>query len=281
MLHDNPQFVAAVRKIISESLGTKSSIDPDQAQQDSNNERDDAPIATVSELRTEIPIRIETEPEKSKAKRIGKVMFSILEVFGILAVIVYTVLANRQWHEMISARHQAEIAIKAAQDTLKETHQNFIADERPFLWLPNAHTAEDASFSTMTYNKTTQKLAWNLQIKNFGKSPAIQMSLDIHLAVGKNALQTAQHYNPTVGKIMGAPIAPGDFSVATAWYEGTISPQKLEQLRSIEGGVVAYGYAEYADRYSKEGERPYSFTFCFYTQTGGLSGYCTFNNDIH
>jgi hypothetical protein len=289
MLYDNPQFASAVRKIISESLSTKPSVDSEQTQNNPDDERNNAPIATVSELRTQEPIRIKTEPEKSKAKRVWKWTVGILEVIGILAVIAYTILANKQWHEMISARHTAQDAIvsakKSADESIAQVQSNFNTDQRPYLWL-----VQPVSPPIYQLGRIPE---WHIAISNFGRSPAIQVhgctkfiivhqSLETHLSI-LQVLAKLKAPTPvcdeTKSSLASAAVLPSGGTYYPLAEETTLRPVDIPSLAGFSTHdiwMVLYGATTYQDMSGKQ----YTSTFCVYSGRSGLPHYCPKWNDV-
>jgi hypothetical protein len=175
MLYDSPQFVAAVRKIIRDLLGrAEPTVDSDNTQRNTDRERGDTPIAAVAELRTQTPIRVQIKAEDSKAERIWKIAKGGLEVLGILAVIIYTVLANKQWHEMIAARRQNQQAIEQA------TRAADAAKEEAELNKHVLEGADAAEFSFEGFNHERDEF-FDVVIENTGHvaSPNIDVTYSI------------------------------------------------------------------------------------------------------
>lgn len=114
MEYDNPQFIAAIKKIVSRMFEQSGQAQSSNVQDDSENEHQRMePRIVRAELATPVPISIKNEPQDrhpnwQRAK-------TIAEILGIAAAIYYGYIATRQWKEMISARHQNERAVIAAQ----------------------------------------------------------------------------------------------------------------------------------------------------------------------
>lgn len=188
----------------------KDSID---AQHQSDNEYRERQIITVAELRTQEPIRIQNEPDQSKPRIIWRRAKGFLEVMGILAVIVYTMLANKQWHEMISARHQQQIAVEAAQISTNIARQSLEAVQRPFVVFKAA-----PDMNGVTYN--FQSLGWRIQMpmENTGNTPAIDLKDQISWTSHDGLLPVSYKYpdlSPPYGTskiITGHPISPHEIA---------------------------------------------------------------------
>jgi hypothetical protein len=275
MDYDNPQFLAAVRKIIGDSL--KPRVDSDDRKSNPADEGGDAPIAAIAELRTKIPISVKTKADDSKAERVWKWTKGTLEVFGILAVIVYTIVANKQWHEMISARHVATEAIRKTKESsdaqLAQLQSSFVADQRPYLWLTN----DTGPFILMSTSKAplTNKLGYNYHFMNYGKSPAIKVLTQGHIILGHNAIKkiALKPFDTQKGGID----PPGKDQFNTAVSDKIITDTTL--VNKVNNGDVEFvvsGAMHYFDTAGND----YTSEFCLTRSPGGAIGYCDSHNSI-
>jgi hypothetical protein len=73
----------------------------------------DLPVA-ITDLRTDIPIRVEKKSDRSKIERVWLFMKGTLEVAGIIAVIAYTWISFNNWQDQAdatdAAARQAELS---------------------------------------------------------------------------------------------------------------------------------------------------------------------------
>lgn len=76
--------------------GLKNLKDAANTHWQTDEKRYDANPVTVAELRTQIPIRVQTKAQRSKAEAIWRVFKGALETVGIVAVCLYTVVAYQQ-----------------------------------------------------------------------------------------------------------------------------------------------------------------------------------------
>jgi hypothetical protein len=279
MDYDNPQFVAAVRKIIHDLFrASEPRVNTDETQHNTDNERDNAPIATVTELRTQIPIRVQTKTDESKAERVWKWAKGLLEVLGILAVILYTVLANKQWHEMISARHQTQGAIEAttratgaAEAANKDAADRFRIDQRPYMWIVTpilpAKDPKDGYYTV------------NIHYKNYGKSPAIKIRTDFRWEIAPNAMKNVRYISkiPFTSKNSTIQMPNGNPDFASTKPFLYFSDTEAQQLITTEEGIVAYGRIDYTGTDGTE----YWSLFCMFSQANGALSYCHGYNEIH
>jgi hypothetical protein len=124
---------------------------------------------TVSDLQTQIPIRVQTEAKRSKIENFWRCLKGATELVGIAAVIAYTVISWENLGEQIDATNlnsrQAELSRKVANQTAKQ----FRIDQRPYIVADGA-----PSFVRFPIVASTQIEA-NLTIKNIGRTPAVNI----------------------------------------------------------------------------------------------------------
>jgi hypothetical protein len=297
MDYDNPQFTAAVKKVMRNFIAPEPQVYADDTQDNANDERDNTPITTVSELRTQIPIRVKTETEESKPERIWKWVKGALEVLGILAVIFYTVLANKQWHEMISARHQTQRAVEIndrsaaaseqqardADAALANSDKFFRRDQRAYVSVkdPVLHDPQITS---------QQAVVVSFHLINTGKTPAEFMQhfglVSLQKSRGWDGEEKAfASVNPNKPSRLdiGAPIPPNAsdsfFSISTLlngeppkW-----TPDEVTDILSGKRFIYAAGTVEYSDVFSER----HTSEFCArWSVSHGDWEWCTLHNHI-
>ena len=280
MNYDNPQFIAAVRKIISDSLSADPKIESDKTQENPSNECQ-APIAAVAELRTQIPIRVHTKADDTKPERVWKWIKGVLEVFGILAVIIYTILANKQWHEMISARHQTQPAIQAAENSsatagnaLKEQLESDRIEHRPYIVA--ARNPEDPFVASFMYHapdgNTLSPWQADVYFKNFGRSTGMEFQVGCRVTFGKDALKNAHGFVPWEKNIGKVPIPPG----GSVFHTCTSTEKAKQPEATTDYGtdyyLVVFGQLQYLDMWDKS--PTYYSDFCYLRLANGAIGNC-------
>jgi hypothetical protein len=108
MEYDSPIFIAAVKKILRDGIShlsdglddLKNSV---TAHWEADEEHYQTKPVTVADLRTDVPIRIQTEAQYSKPERVWRCIIGALEAAAFIAIIAYTIFAYHQWKEMITA----------------------------------------------------------------------------------------------------------------------------------------------------------------------------------
>jgi hypothetical protein len=129
-----------------------------------------APIEVRALLNLPGPIETKRDSHDDRQQRRDRWRLFI-EALTLFAILGYGYMTIRMWREMISARHQTQRAIDAAnraataaENTLTETHKNFISDERPYIGLIKLG---------IPVVETGNKARWDFSYANFGKTPAI------------------------------------------------------------------------------------------------------------
>jgi hypothetical protein len=293
MNYDSPQFIAAVKKVLRDGLANLTNSlndlkDSVSVHWQTDEKRYQTKPITVADLRTDVPIRVQAETQRSKPEKVWRCIKGALEAAGIIAVVVYTILAYRQWHEMIFARHQTQSAIavanrsaKAAEESLAESQDAFRKDQRPFVWInpkkPGLGEKQDAENSGLflLYDTTTQRLTWTVHFANFGKTPALNVVVDKHVEVGADAFQKVKwHEMPPQSP---AVLPSGADFFTTAFSPNTMTNDYAKAESFSDRHVVVFGHLEYSGLDGAE----YWSEFCFYRLSSGAVSSCPSHNDMH
>jgi hypothetical protein len=138
MDHDNPQFIAAVKKVLRDDIDQLANSLRDlketvSAHWKADEERYQTKPVTVTDLRSDVPIPIENKTKKSVPEWIWAIFKGALEAVGIVAVIAYTVVTYQIWNETIDATNFSARQTELARKGLNETVKNFVVDQRPWV----------------------------------------------------------------------------------------------------------------------------------------------------
>jgi hypothetical protein len=201
-----------------------------------------------------------------------------IEAATLCAVIVYACLTLREWREMISARHVAQVAIetakRSASEALSQVQRNFIADQKPYVWI----TDEIGPFVQAPHSRgnTSDKLAFNYHFKNYGKSPAINCQEIGHILLGRNADKRIAFAPLDPGK--GAVLPPGKESFNTAFSDQAIDPTLLADINSK--GKDVYVTVAVHFQYSDTSGNVYDSEFCIQRDPFLSMVFCDTHNGI-
>lgn len=117
MDYDNPQFIAAVKKVFLNALKQQESTN-EHCQ--TNAEQSNGPRRVINaELTTPEPITVHTKSQDEKSN--WQKVKTAAEIIGIAAAIFYAYTAVRQWREMISARNQTSAIFEESKRQFKDT----------------------------------------------------------------------------------------------------------------------------------------------------------------
>jgi hypothetical protein len=183
MDYDNPQFVAAVKKVLEGSLAhlveslqnLKDAID---AHWQADEKRYEAKPVAVTDLRTEVPIQVKTEPNRSKPEKVWHFIIGTLEAAAFLAIIIYTFLAYQQWRELIRAADASDKQATYSRKTFLEAHDDFRLDQRAWVGLKGFHCNDCKEEPPFQTDSTLKVGELGVTLANTGKTPALQMSLE-------------------------------------------------------------------------------------------------------
>lgn len=141
----------------------------------------DSPQVLRAELQVPHSIEVETHPKDKKGGREWYKL--VIDTFTLLGVLVYATVAIRQWREMISARHQTEQAIQAANRsaTAAENTIQYTKDsDRPWIGrgdpIPTPPGSPEPPPAVQVFTNTAVvNLMWTFKV--IGKRPARITSL--------------------------------------------------------------------------------------------------------
>jgi hypothetical protein len=210
---------------------------------------------------------------------------AIATTLAFIAAVRYAGIANSQLTEMKRSRMQTREAIaqsaeanKIAADSLEITRDNFRSDQRPYVFLnlslDNRKPGEPMSaFSVGQYLQTIKgRIVWSFHFKNFGKSPAFDVKIDRHLALGPNAWQKVKWRVPEHNNVI---LPPGQDDYTSAMSD-EVPVDQIEYLFSADNGVAVFGHIDYQGPDGKS----YWSEFCWFRLRNGVLVNCPTHNII-
>src|SRR5207248_9424428 len=87
----------------------------------------------VSDLRTDVPIRIKTTARKSKPERVWAFIKGALDTVVAIAVVGYTVVASKTGKNRLTPTNMCERQTELSRKALNETLKNLRTEERPWI----------------------------------------------------------------------------------------------------------------------------------------------------
>jgi hypothetical protein len=244
------------------------------------NERDNTPPILRAELQVPHPIEVQTSP---KNKKQGQKWYKlVIETLTLIGVIWYADVATRQWREMIAARHQAQVAIEAAQNANQIAASNFANEQRPYIWF---------QASTPGFRRLDGKMEETIYIANYGKTPAIGVRCIGRIFYGQDARDKADSWlnkmnkgtlaNRDISAALIPPKVPEDYRKDgfgfPALTENVPSESDLRYPRTNNFGKVIVARIEY---YGLGRKTFYWSEFCLESKTADTAGgYCHHNEN--
>jgi hypothetical protein len=195
MEYDSPIFIATVKKILRDGVAHLAADlqdlkDAVQANRQADEKRYQTKPVSITDLRTEIPIQVQTEPKRSKKENIWRYVIGTLEAFAFIAIIAYTFVAHNQWEAMsraneLSMSNYRRIRIdaneqlketakqtKLAGETLSETANNFRVEQRA--WVGLYAVIVRTKLPDAPPNSIPFQMVWS----NTGHTPALDAKTD-------------------------------------------------------------------------------------------------------
>lgn len=234
----------------------------------SNCKSSDTPAVAVTELRTQVPIQVETKTKKTKPELIWAVFKGALEAWGIVAVILYTIFAYQQWQEMTTAnaismgnyrraRIDANGQLKESRIQTETTLRVMRVDQRPWIYIPNQNE---------TFPDITDKapLVYDVKVSNVGKTVAREVASIFVLAIVRKGKEPNYRFDdpdyPAVHSRLGAvfpsdPVRPVQAALVKISDGHPIKrwPTHEEWIDIAIGNayIVVYGQVNYIDGFGR------------------------------
>jgi hypothetical protein len=156
---------------------------------------------------------------------------------------------------------------------LKETHENFQKDQRPYVWIANNKSGMPTLTSLIEKPRFFQAV-WDIGISNFGKTPAYHVRREFFIQVG-NKHPSVRSYGE---KDTDAPaiIAPtGEVTIRVLSSPDIVQAEIGDILKPHSGQTITIrGTITYADSYGTG----YDSTICLSRIDSGSVQYCEGND---
>ena len=222
----------------------------------------DHPHVTIAELRTSAPSRVQTEKNRGKVETWWRRTKSGLEALGIVAVILYTIFAYRQWQAMTwanqismsnftRARIDANGQLKQAMAQTEEATRNFRADQRAWIGVVIAKTdTRGLPFPiTLVYH-----------FKNHGKSPATDVVTTDNAHVYGEQFPSTPFYEKTMPSPevnSKATVFPGQEN--ELFGTANICQKDIDDINAGTKWCYTYGIITYKDEFGTK----HTTHFCY------------------
>lgn len=228
------------------------------------------PTVAISNLRTDVPIGVNTYAQRSTKEKIWGLTKGILEVAVAIAVVGYTVISFETWEETADAVNFSARQAELSRKSFNEGTKNFRADQRSWV-------GAKGYYFPLKIEPHMHLNAHYLQI-NAGKSPALEVRNRVGFGVMTVKL-TEQIADAELRKA-----SPGNrytlfpqqelSSAGDAFV--TINKGWLEQIRVKKAWLYYFGDVRYRDEFGSA----HRTTFCsIWNADSGQFEYCQIFND--
>jgi hypothetical protein len=253
--------------LIAYLLGILTAITPEDQHRRHNAKSSDSsegqpfPNRTLSVVCIPPTLTDEERTEKKKKKRRKTIIFWI-EIASLIVFFVYATFTILIWRANKKSADAATIASNAATESLKETRKQFQLDQRPYV----------AVFAFQMIDKTNKAapavkgrpLVVGIQIKNVGKSPALNTITHRHLIFGESNIEQFRGEPPDTEKI-GNVIAQGEWVTTTAvsikdTFANETADISRDEIVMWDGTspIIVFGRITYEDTFGNSYCTPYA-----------------------
>ncbi|SRR5713226_10417029 len=188
----------------------------DRHQEAETKSREIHPPTAVTELRTQVPISVQTYAQRSTKERVWGKIKGTLEVAVGIAVILYTGISYKTWQQTIDATNFTARQIKLSRQGLNETVKNFKIEERPYVAITQA----------IQQPLTIGTNAIDFTIENSGKTPALGMIVSPEIFVGAKRLKVTSLFKQKSESVL--PANKGSAST----YNFALTEQDVNSIRA-------------------------------------------------
>jgi len=164
--------------------------------------------------------------------------------------------------QIIIAQQQAT----AAQEQVDTLRRNFAKEQEPYLWFTN----ETAILDWTEWEGGTA--SWTYRVTNYGKSPAMNYSVDRHIEIDPDALTKIKQYKMSKETRLGALLPPTKADFFS--YYAKISQKDFQDAMKHDNWVVTVGTFIFSDM---AGGR-HTTDFCLTYFANGSVGHCEYKH---
>jgi hypothetical protein len=207
-----------------------------------------------------------------------------------IIAVIYTVVTSgvlissiRSIQETRRGTHYASKAANAAVEQVDISRQNFRTDLRPYLFI------EDVK-GQIAHVIVGQRLHWDIQFINYGKSPAVKQIQSIYMWIGRTAKAHIESFFVDLPEVLPVGRYPSfiifpnatankdepGYRFSTLISETVITEDDISFIRSTDGGIIIVGRAWYSDIFGDT----HSTDICRYWLIAGDMSECPSHNDI-
>lgn len=172
--------------------------------------------------------------------------------------------------------------LRAVNDTIQVSQDQFAKDERPWMWVSDVQPRY-----VTTGGRSKQGVEVNVVFKNYGKTPAIGFHAEaLVIGFADNYVPIANRVEYTIAQFLlreahvqvvsSNPVVPPTGTVFSTPENFGYTPSQVAAIRKSDAGWVIVGKLNYSDRDGK----PHWAVFCLALTSGGGFLYCPNDNQI-
>jgi hypothetical protein len=223
------------------------------------------PDPSVAENNTSTTAKQKSFPRLRKLK-------PLIEVIGVAVIVIYTSVTIGLWYSSSEAN--------------RLTRENFMKEQRAYVVI------DQPKDSNIVYMRVGEKVRWDIQFINFGKTPAIHMGTDKGIWLGSNAMNEMEQFfsklpraaphNGEGGLFLPPIIGDGGRNTPGFQYTSIVSESAFSSDDEVFGrthdkAVVIAGRTWYQDM---DGN-PHYTDFCDFVIMTGAIGHYEPHTEIH
>jgi hypothetical protein len=246
-----------------------------------NQQKEQSKIEVVALLHEPEGAEAKRKAEYNRTQRRDRVRL-LVEWLTFFAVVFYGYMAVRQWREQISARHQTQHVLEAAQGSVVAAQQantdamsRFREDQRPYIWqistLEKLNTKGSIGFEQPS---ATEPMTASVVYQNYGRSPAITTRYAGDVRVSNDPVKRLRAKQ---WRRLSTVVPPGRTDVISVDSEGSekATAQEITAVNDPRGAPVVAA-ALIRIQYRDVSGHLYESDMCFYTPDGikKMAAYC-------
>jgi hypothetical protein len=176
------------------------------------------------------------------------------------AAAIYAGIAAKQklimdstYQEVQKQTAAAQCAARAAQEAVRQAHDQFVQDQRPYM-AQTANTTQGPKFFVNPVKPDSGQILWDWHMNNYGKSPAYDVSITEEINTGRGFVHSVGQLQP----VLAGAVVPNFESFRTIASQ-PMSRERFDELIKKDEGIAIRIVIKYRDSY----RIPYETRLCF------------------
>jgi hypothetical protein len=147
----------------------------------------------------------------------------------------------------------AQCAAKAAQEAVRQAHDQFVQDQRPYM-AQTANSTQGPKFFDNPMKPGSGAITWDWHMSNYGKTPAYDVSYAEEINIGSGFVHSAGKFRTVLAGV----IVP-NFDTFHTIVSEPMSKERFDELMKTDEGIAIRIVIKYRDSY----RTPYETGLCF------------------